>query len=120
MKNFSILILWIGLSQSIFVFAQTDIEKKKIDFLFKEIEQLKGAKFLRNGLQYTPKEASDYLRMKMKWNDNRGVVRSARDFIEKVAAKSSITGKPYQILMEDGTKIEMKTFLYQKLGEWKE
>jgi len=119
LKKFWILFLWIGVSQSISVFAQTDIEKKKIEFLLHEIEQLNGAKFWRNGTAYTPKEATDYLRMKMKWND-KGPIRSANEFIEKVASKSTITGKPYFIQMPDGTKIEARPFWYQKLSEWKE
>jgi hypothetical protein len=129
LKKFWILFLWIGVSQSISVlpsaafakacFFQSDIEKKKIEFLLHEIQQLDGAKFWRNGTAYTPKEAVDYLRMKMKWND-KGPIRSAREFIEKVASKSTITGKPYFIVMADGTKLEAKVFLDQKLSEWKE
>jgi hypothetical protein len=120
LKKLRVLFLWISISQSIFVFAQSDIELKKIEFLLHEIEQLKGAKFLRNGASYTPAEATDYLRMKMKWNDRGRPIKSAKDFIERIAAKSTITGKPYMIQLQDGTKMEMKTFLDQKLSEWKE
>jgi hypothetical protein len=108
------------MSQSIFLFAQTDVETKKIDFLLKEVEQLKGAKFLRNGTMYSPAEATYYLRMKMKWRDGGRPVKSAKDFIARIASKSMVTGKPYFIQLEDGKRIEMKTFLEQKLSEWKE
>ncbi len=115
-----ILLLLIGLGQPIFLLAQIDLEKRKIEFLLHEIEQLNGAKFWRNGTSYTPKEATEYLRMKMRWGDKGRPVKSARDFIERIGSKSSITGKPYLIQLPDGKKMEMKIFLDQKLSEWKE
>ena len=102
------------------LFPQIDLEKKKIDFLLHEIEQLDGAKFWRNGTAYSPKEATEYLRMKMRWGDKGRPVKSAKDFIERIASKSSITSRPYLIQLPDGKKIEMKAFLEQKLSEWKE
>src|SRR5258708_8884987 len=81
LKKFWILFLWIGLSQPIFFtlqsfgegrhFAQTDIESKKIEFLLHEVEQLKGAKFWRNGTSYSPKQAADHLRMKWQKADRK-------------------------------------------------
>jgi hypothetical protein len=120
LKKFGILFLWIGVCQSFFLFAQADVEKKKIDFLLHEIEHLKGARFLRNGSFYSPAEASDYLRMKMTWNDRSRPVKTAKDFINRIASKSTITGKPLLIQFDDGRKMEMKAFLDQKLSEWKE
>jgi hypothetical protein len=117
-RKFWILFLWIGLSQSIFVSAQTNIESKKIEFLLHEVEQLKGAKFWRNGSSYAPKQAADHLRMK--WGKAGGAVKTAKDFIEKIASKSSMSGKPYEIEFENGTRVETRVFLFKKLGEWKE
>src|SRR6266852_4040531 len=128
LKKFWILFLWIGLSQSIFFtlqsfgkgrhFAQADIESKKIEFLLHEVEQLKGAKFWRNGSSYAPKQAAEHLRMK--WQKAGSAIKTAKDFIEKIASKSSMSGKAYEIEFEDGKKIETKAFFYKKLGEWKE
>jgi len=102
------------------LFPQTDIEKKKIEFLLREVEQLKGAKFWRNGALSSPAEATEYLRMKMTWNDRGRPIKTAKDFIARIGSKSTITGKSFFIQFEDGKKIEMKTFLEQKLAEWKE
>lgn len=142
-------LLWIGMSQSFFVspsvasakegsppeastkelsvgaaedelFFQDDLEQRKIEFLLREVEQTKGAKFWRNGTAYTTAQAVDYLRMKMKWNDRGRPIKSAKDFIARIASKSSINGRPYLIQLEDGRKIEMKIFLDQKLSEWKD
>ena len=47
--------------------AQDNIEKKKIEFLLSSIENLKGAKFIRNGSEYDDgKAAAAHLRMKLK------------------------------------------------------
>ena len=37
--------------------AQDNIEKKKIEFLLSSVENLKGAKFIRNGSEYDAKQA---------------------------------------------------------------
>jgi len=127
LKKFWILFLWIGVSQCIFFaprsfgegghFAQADIESKKIEFLLHEVEQLKGAKFWRNGTSYSPKQAADHLRMK--WQKAGKSIKTAKDFIEKVASKSSMSGKPYELEFENGTKVETRSFLFKKLGEWR-
>ena len=117
-KKILILFLWIGLSQSILVSAQTNIEPKKIEFLLHEIEQLKGARFWRNGSSYSPKRAADHLRMK--WEKAGSAVKTAEDFIEKIASKSSMSGKAYMIEFDNGTKTETKVFLYKKLEKWSE
>ncbi|MBI1767094.1 MAG: DUF5329 family protein [Bacteroidetes bacterium] len=107
--------LWIGVGQSIFLFAQTEVETKKIEFLLREVQQLNGAKFWRNGSSYSPKQAADHLRMK--WHKAGSSIKTAKDFIEKIASKSSISGKAYEIEFENGTKVETHSFLYKKLGD---
>lgn len=97
---------------------QTDVEKKKIEFLLAQIEAQKAAKFWRNGSPYTPKEAAKHLRMK--WEKAGKAIKTAQDFIEKIASKSSMSGKAYEIELSDGTKMETKVFLVKKLSEWKE
>ena len=113
----SVLFLWIALTVPVQGVAQADVEKKKIEFLLSQIENQKGAKFWRNGSSYAPKQAAEHLRMK--WGKAGNAVKTANDFIEKIAAKSSMSGKPYQIEFEDGKKVETKSFLYKKLAEWK-
>ena len=128
MKKIFTLILWIGLSQSIFlssealakegfVFAQADSEKKKIEFLLTEIEHLKGARFWRNGSSYSPQQAAEHLRMK--WSKAGSAVKTASDFIEKIASKSSMSGKAYEIEFDNGTKVKTIDFLTRKLKELK-
>ena len=58
--SFVILALFSGV-----VNAQDNIEKKKIEFLISSVENLKGAKFIRNGTEHDGKEAAEHLRMKL-------------------------------------------------------
>jgi hypothetical protein len=96
--------------------AQNDIEKKKIEFLISSVQNLKGAKFIRNGSEYDGKEAADHLRLKLK---NAGShVQTAADFIKLCASKSYITGQPYVIKFSDGKTVTAEKYLREKLKEY--
>ena len=97
------------------VSAQDDIEKKKIEFLISSVENLKGAKFIRNGKEHDGKEAAAHLRMKLQ---NALVVQTADDFIRLCASKSSFTGKPYMIRLSDGKTIKSEEYFRKKLKEY--
>jgi hypothetical protein len=95
--------------------AQNNIEKRKIEFLISSIENLKGAKFIRNGTEHTGKEAAEHLRMKLQ---NALAVQTADDFIRLCASKSSITGKPYMIRLSNGKTIKSEEYFREKLKEY--
>jgi hypothetical protein len=95
--------------------AQDNIEKKKIEFLISSVENLKGAKFIRNGSEHDGKEAAQHLRMKFQ---NALVVQTADDFIKLCASKSSITGKAYMIRLSDGKTIKSEEYFREKLKEY--
>jgi hypothetical protein len=88
-------------------------EKEKIEALIKHIEDLKGAKFVRNGRDYDAKTAARFLRGK--WEANESRIRTAKDFVEKVASISSTTGKPYQIRLENGKEVKSRDYLLAEL-----
>ena len=96
--------------------AQDNIEKKKIDFLISSVENLKGAKFIRNGLEYNGQEAAKHLRMKLQ---SAVVVQTADDFIRLCASKSSLSGKPYMIRLPDGKTIKSEEYFREKIKEYK-
>jgi hypothetical protein len=98
------------------VSAQDNIEKNKIEFLISSIENLKGAKFIRNGSEYDGKQAVDHLRMKLQ--NAGGYVQTADDFIRLCASKSFITGKPYMIKFSDGKTITAEEYFREKLKEY--
>ncbi|MGN6547999.1 MAG: DUF5329 family protein [Aureliella sp.] len=84
-------------------------ERQKIARLLAAIESQPDAKFIRNGTAYTPTEAADHLRLKLE--NARKRVRTARDFIEKVASRSSVSGKDYLIELPDGRVLTTGQFL---------
>lgn len=88
-------------------------EKQKIEYLIQSISQLEGAQFYRNGKWYSASEAADHLRLKLKNSGNR--IKTARQFIEHIASKSSMSGISYKIRFRDGKTMESWVFLNQQL-----
>ncbi|MCK7503296.1 MAG: DUF5329 domain-containing protein [Desulfobacterales bacterium] len=80
-------------------------EEKRIEALIAAIERMADAAFIRNGRAYDAAAAGEFLRRK--WRLCAADVRSADDFIEKVASFSSTTGRPYRIRFSDGREIRM-------------
>ncbi len=96
--------------------AQDNIEKKKIEYLISSVENLKGANFIRNGTEYTGKQAVEHLRIKLQIAG--GKVQTADDFIRLCASTSSISGKPYMIKSADGKTINSERYFRSKLKEY--
>ena len=69
---------------------------------------------MRNGWTYSADSAAIFLRLK--WQANDSVVKTARDFIDRIGNVSGTSGKPYLIRLENGTEISSREFL---LGELK-
>jgi hypothetical protein len=88
-------------------------EKQKIEALIHQVKDLKDANFIRNGSTYNSSHAATFLRRK--WQTNQSEVRTARDFIDKVASISGTSGKPYLIRFKDGKEIYSRDFLLAKL-----
>jgi len=89
-------------------------EQKKIDTLIAGVERMSDAVFIRNGKQYNTDLAAEFLRRK--WKSCRSEIRSAADFIDKVASFSSTTGKPYSIRWRDGTERSSAEFFRAQLS----
>ena len=100
-----------------FVRAQNllNSEKQKIETLIKQVANLKDAKFVRNGSAYNADSAAVFLRRK--WQINESEVKTARDFIDKVASFSATSGKPYLIRFKDGSESQSRDFLLAQLKE---
>ena len=112
--QFTILLIALLITPSI-LRAQTlpVTEKQKIDALIEHVGELKDAKFIRNGSSYEPATAVRFLRGK--WNANKAEVKTARDFIDKVATKSGTSGEPYLMRYSDGKEIPSREFLLAEL-----
>jgi hypothetical protein len=84
-------------------------EKEKIEGLIKHVEGLKEVKFIRNDQEYDAKAAGKFLRGK--WEAREKEVKTVDDFIEKVASKSSTTGKPYLLRFKEGKEVKGGEYL---------
>jgi Family of unknown function (DUF5329) len=73
-----------------------------------------GTKFIRNGAEHAPKAAADHLRSK--WRST-SEIKSAKDFIDKIASVSSTSGKPYEVKLPDGTRTKLRDWLTERLSE---
>lgn len=94
-------------------YADDFSEEAKIQYLIASVEDMKGATFMRNGRGYSAKAASNHLRLKLRTMGDR--IKTAKDFIELCASKSSMTGEPYLIGLADGSIIKSELFFNDKL-----
>jgi Family of unknown function (DUF5329) len=88
-------------------------EQSRIEKLIKFVESQKDMKFIRNGTEYSCADAAKFLRGKM--DAMGGEVTSAREFIERIASKSSMSGQPYQVKFADGKTMLASQFLSDEL-----
>jgi hypothetical protein len=112
-RQFKLILIFVfSLASGDLSFAQAQnlpkSEKQKIETLIKEVA-LKDAKFVRNGSTYSAESAATFLRRK--WEANESEVKTARDFIDKVASFSGTSGEPYLIRFKDGDEIKSRDFL---------
>lgn len=117
MKNITIAAIVILLLFFGMVNAQENIEKNKIEFLISSVENLRGAKFIRNGSEYSGQDAAKHLRMKRQRAGDH--VQTADDFIRLCASKSYNSGKPYLIRLSNGKTIKAEEYFREKLKEYK-
>lgn len=92
MKYYLILPLLMSFIATTSTCFATDIEE--IDYLLTFIGE-SGCTFIRNGKEYPPQQAQDHLTYK--YNHVKSRIKTADVFIEKIASKSSISKKPYEV-----------------------
>lgn len=90
-------------------------ESQKIEQLITTLRSMEGAMFIRNGSEHTPQEAADHL--ETKWQKHSNKIRTAEDFIEHLATKSSRSGEKYMIRFSDGKQVPAADVLHKKLEQ---
>jgi ABC-type phosphate transport system auxiliary subunit len=88
-------------------------EQDKIEHLIQHIAGLKEAKFLRNGGEHSAEEAASHLRKKLA--AAKSEIKSADDFVAKVATQSSLTDEPYTLRLSDGRLVNLADYLRAEL-----
>jgi hypothetical protein len=92
--------------------AQPRAGQADIDALLAAIES-SGCQFERNGTRHDAREGAAHLRMKL---DRAGTrVQTAREFIERIAAGSSQSGRPYLVLCPDQPPQRARDWLEERL-----
>jgi len=81
--------------------------KAEIDELITYV-QMSGVRFIRNGSEYSGAQGAEHLRDKLARAGDR--VKTTDDFINGIATKSYLSGKPYLVKFPDGHT--------QPTGEW--
>lgn len=107
------LLLLVAIGVLLPVRAYAADEKSRIEGLIRHIENLKDAKFVRNGSEYDSKNAAKFLRGK--WDAKEKEIKTAEDFIDKAASVSGTTGKPYLIKFRDGREVKCGEYLKEQL-----
>ncbi|WP_299755232.1 DUF5329 family protein [uncultured Pontibacter sp.] len=81
--------------------AEKFTEDQKVERLIQFIAKMDGATFIRNGSEHTCRQAAEHL--ESKWEKHRDSIKTAKGFVEELASRSGLSGKPYQIRFADGT-----------------
>ena len=105
--------LLLGLLFTAFAFAAPLTEQQKIDELIHGIEVLPGAQFIRNGSAHDGKAAAAHLQQKRDYAGSR--IKTANDFIECCASRSSLSGQPYQIRFANGMTEDAEVYFRAEL-----
>jgi hypothetical protein len=96
--------------------AQADDMESEIDYLVAQIGQ-SDCTFIRNGKEHSAKNAEDHLQMKRR--RGKRYYDTTEQFIERIASKSSWTGKPYLIRCGDGESVPAGAWLRERLEEFR-
>lgn len=91
----------------------TALERARIDYLLERISK-SPYNFLRNGGRYTGKQAGNHFRWK--YFTNRGRVKTAEEFIDRVATRSKRSGRPYQVQFPEKRRYPLQALLLQELN----
>jgi len=94
--------------------APPAIAVAEINYLLDFIDR-SGCKFYRNGSWYDSHRAQSHLRDKYNYLVARNHIKTADDFIEQAATKSSMSGIEYQIQCEAGPAVPSNLWLQTAL-----
>ncbi len=91
-------------------------ESEEINYLLTHLEN-SGCTFIRNGDDHDAKEAREHLEMKYNYAKRR--IKTAENFIDKIASKSSFSRKIYEV--HCGNEITPSgQWLYKALADHRE
>lgn len=75
-----------------------------------------SCEFNRNGDWFSAAEAKAHLERKLSYLEDKKLVKTAEQFIDLGASKSSMSGKPYLVRCGGAAPVESKTWLTRELA----
>lgn len=105
MRSALLLALLAGFGAPAALAAPTSDARAEIDQLFAFLGA-SSCEFNRNGSWYSAAQAVAHLRNKHDYLDKKGLAKTAEQFIERGASRSSVSGKPYLVRCGDGIAVE--------------
>ena len=90
---------------------------RDVEHLLGYIEK-SGCEFYRNGTWSDAKTAQGHVRMKYETLARQAKVVTAKDFIEKAASESSLSGSPYQIRCGANPAVLSRVWLSEELARY--
>ncbi len=79
-----------------------------------------GCEFHRNGSWYDAAQAEAHLRHKLELLAANDQIRTAEEFIEKVATKSALTNRPYEVRCPGGVAVSVNGWLLDELRRYRQ
>jgi len=92
-------------------------EQDEIEYLLSFVAE-SNCIFIRNGKEHQAKAASEHLAMK--YNHVRGRIKTAENFIDKIASKSSLTRRAYTIRCNGKQAVPTQQWLRGALQSYRE
>jgi hypothetical protein len=94
--------------------AEPKSEREKIDAALLRMEN-SDLIFIRNDSEHTGKAAADHMRLKLRQAGDS--IKTFDDFVDKLATKSSMSGKAYLVKFKDGKTQELAKWLRETSGK---
>ena len=108
-------LLALALSMPTIAFA--DQAETEIEYLISTVGE-SGCTFIRNGSRHDAEDAASHMRLK--YQRGKRYATSAELFIERLASKSSFSGKPYAIECPGSDAVPSGKWLTARLHEYRE
>ena len=113
-----LLLLAILLSSTSYAADRKDIMEKEIQHLFDHLKN-SDCEFNRNGKWYNAEEAQNHINKKYNYLLKRGLINSTEQFIDRVASKSSMSGKPYIVKCGESQAINSSVWFKEELTRFR-
>jgi len=99
--------------------APPPIAQAEINYLLEFVES-SGCEFYRNGTWYDAKKARTHLESKYEILAARGQIKTAEEFIENAATRSSVSGLNYQIRCSGAEPVASGEWLRRALQRYRD